>query len=93
MKIDKQKIAIIALSVALFLISQYIILEKWIESNQQKMNEVYQRGYDTGSQDAVIAIYEQTQNCQTTTVTLGNLTKNIFDLSCIQTNLEKSPNP
>jgi len=84
MDMNRQKIIIIALSVALFLTAQYIFLDKLIESNNQKMSQIYQRGYDSGAKDAITALYQQTQNCQISTITLGNLTKHVFDLACLK---------
>ena len=80
---NKQKIVIIALSIALFSLAQYVIYENIIESRQQELDNTFQSGYDKGLTDAVVELYKQTENCQTTTITLGNLTKNVFDLSCL----------
>ena len=82
---NRQKITIIALSVALFALAQYVIYEKVMESRQQELANAYQNGYNKGLTDAAITIYRQTENCQTTTITIGNLTKNVFDLSCLKT--------
>jgi len=81
---NKNKITIIVLSVALFALVQYVIYEKIIESRQQELSNAYKNGYDKGLTDAAVTIYKQTENCQTTTIAIGNLTKNVFDLSCIQ---------
>ncbi|MDE1725725.1 MAG: hypothetical protein KGH89_00480 [Thaumarchaeota archaeon] len=81
---NKQKITIVALSVALFVSAQYIIYEKITESRQQELANAYQGGYKNGLTDAAVAVYKQTENCQTTTVTIGNLTKTIFDVSCLK---------
>ncbi len=80
----KEKIIIIWLSVALFALAQYVIYEKITESRQQELIKAYQNGYDKGLTDAAITIYKQTENCSYTTVTIGNLTKNLFDLSCLK---------
>jgi len=91
MKIDKQKITIIALSVVLFLVAQYIIIDKVTEKRQEEMLQVFQEGYEEGLTDAVTALFDQTQNCQTTTITLNNFTKEILDYSCLQFESETSP--
>ena len=90
---NKQKIVIIALAGALFLVAQYIVFDKLAESKQKEMLDVYQRGYDNGLKDAVTTLYEQTQNCQKTSITLGNLTKEVFDFSCLKKNVETTPSP
>ena len=87
---DKQKIVIIALVAALILTVQYFVLDRWISSTQQEISQNYQRGYTQGLNDAVVAIYDQTQNCHPATLVLGNLTKNVFDLECLK-NTETSP--
>lgn len=81
---NKSKITIIALSVALFSLGQYVIYEKITESRQQDLVNTYQAGYNKGLTDAIVAVYKQTENCQTTTITLGNLTKTVFDISCLK---------
>lgn len=81
---NKQKVTIIALSVALFVLSQYFIYEKIAETRQQEIANALQDGYKQGLTDATVAVYKQTENCQTTTITIGNLTKTIFDISCLK---------
>ena len=80
---NKQKIIIIGLAVGLFLVSQYLILDKLGEYKQQEMVDIYNRGYDKGLTDAVTVLYEQTENCQPSVIKLGNMTKQVFDLACI----------
>ena len=82
---DKQKMIIIVLSVALFALGQYVLYEKIIESRQQEISNSYQHGYDKGITDAVTAVFKQTENCQTTSLTVGNMTKTILDFSCLKT--------
>lgn len=81
---NKSKITIIVLSVALFGLGQYVIYEKIAESREQELATTYQNGYNKGLTDAAVTIYKQTENCQTTTITIGNLTKTVFDLSCLK---------
>lgn len=81
---NKQKIIIIILSTSLFILIQYVIYEKIVESRQQELSTAYQNGYNKGLTDAATAVYKQTENCQATTVTIGNLTKSIIDLSCLK---------
>lgn len=81
---NKQKTIIIILSVALFVLAQYVIYEKIIESRQQEVMMSYQNGYNKGLSDAVTTIYKQTENCQTTTITIGNFSKTVFDITCLK---------
>lgn len=87
---NKQKITIIALSVALFSIVQYVIYEKIVESRQEELSNAYQNGYNRGLTDAAVTIYKQTENCQSATITIGNSTKTVFDLSCLKTQLNNT---
>ena len=87
---DKQKIIIIALTAALILTVQYFVLDRWISSAQQEISQNYQRGYTQGLNDAVVSLYDQTQNCHPATIVIGNLTKKVFDLACIENSSEKS---
>jgi len=91
MKMDKQKITIIALSIVVFFALEYILIEKLDEKKQEEMIQVFQEGYEEGLTDAVSVIFARTQNCQPTTITLNNFTKEIFDLSCLQSESETSP--
>ena len=75
---------IIALSVGLFALGQYVIYEKTTESRQQELSNAYQNGYTKGLSDAVTAIYKQTENCHSATLTIGNLTRTMLDLSCLK---------
>ena len=81
---NKQKITIISLSIALFVLTQYVIYEKITESRQQELVNAYQNGYNKGLTDAAVTVYKQTESCQTTTITIGNLTKTIFDAACLK---------
>ena len=81
---NKQRITIIALSIAVFALAQYVIYEKIIESRQQELANTYQDGYKKGLIDAAVAVYKQTENCQTTSITIGNFTKTILDVSCLK---------
>lgn len=88
---DKQKITIIALTAVLVLALQYIILDNFLELKEGEMIQVFQNGYEEGLTDAIATIYLQTQNCQSTTITLFNATKEIFDLSCLKQEPQTSP--
>ncbi|MDE2590054.1 MAG: hypothetical protein KGL95_10370 [Patescibacteria group bacterium] len=59
-------------------------IKKIMESRQQELANTYQNGYKNGLTDAAVAVCKQTKNCQTTTLTIGNLTKTIFDISCLK---------
>ena len=81
---NKQKIIILALTLTLFLVAQYLIIEKILDENQKKMSEIYQEGYDQGLKDTVTTLYQETKDCKTTTIWLGNLSKQITDITCLE---------
>ena len=81
---NKQKIIILALILTLVGIVQYLVIEKILDENQKKMSEIYQEGYDKGLKDTVTALYQETKDCKTTTILLGNLSKQITDVACME---------
>ena len=45
-----------------------------------------QQAYNQGVKDAVSIIYQQTENCNGSPITIGNLTKTVFDAACLKSN-------
>jgi len=88
--LNKQKITIIGLSVALGLAGIFIVLDEFIETSQQLIIESYQNGYQQGMIDSISSLFEQTQNCQITPIYLGNSTLNVVDYECIKPQSENS---
>ena len=86
---DKQKIVIIILAIGLVITVQYSLLDKWSISEQQQKILTFQQGYNQGLKDAVSALYKQTENCQQSTIAVGNITKTVIDIAC----LHKNPKP
>ena len=79
----RQKVVIIILAIGLFSVVQYVVFDKLNESKEQDMIRIFQQGYDQGVVDSVNLLYEQTQNCKVAEISIGNLTRNILDLSCL----------
>ena len=92
MKLDKQKIIIISLIVLLLFLVQYIIYDNFIQQMEVDLVNAFQDGYQQGLIDAVSEIFMQTENCVVTTITIGNLTKNVVDYSCLE-NTSEYPSP
>jgi hypothetical protein len=84
MKTDKQKITIMVLSIVIFLFSQYIILNTFLQQNEENLFQSFQNGYQHGLIDAISKTFEQTENCQIAIITIKNLTKEIIDFSCLE---------
>ena len=78
-----QKVIIIGLSIALVITLQYVVLDKWISSINQDMLQNSQNIYNQGLTDAFTTIYQQTENCQSVPIVIGNMSKSIFDVSCL----------
>jgi hypothetical protein len=84
----KQNLVIIVLSVILFGLIQYVIFDMIGETVSNEMVNSYQSGYNQGILDSVNAIYQQTENCNPTFVTIGNLSKEVIDFSCVEIQIE-----
>jgi hypothetical protein len=81
---NKQKIIIVSLALSLFIVVQYFVIEKILDANQEKMSEIYQKGYDHGLKDTITTLYQETTDCKMTTIWLGNLSKQISDATCLK---------
>ena len=86
---NKQKVVIIILAIGLFSVAQYVVFDKLNESKEQEMIKIFQLGYDQGIFDSVNLLFEQTKNCNVAEISIGNVTRNILDLSCLDS--EKIP--
>jgi len=82
---NKEKIIILGLSIALIVTLQYFVLDNWASSMNETMLENSQDAYNQGLTDAIATIYQQTENCQGVPIVIGNLTKTVFDVSCVGT--------
>tara|TARA_Y100000310_G_C19974611_1_gene487017 strand:+ start:167 stop:451 length:285 start_codon:yes stop_codon:yes gene_type:complete len=80
----KFRLTITILAILLVLSVGYIAIDKYTTSREQQLMATYQGGYNKGVQDAVVSLYQQTNNCQPATINIGNLTKQIFDVACLQ---------
>ncbi|MBL7051276.1 hypothetical protein ISS04_03915 [Candidatus Woesearchaeota archaeon] len=80
----KFKTTILILAIFLVLSIGYIAIDKYQSSREQQLMATYQGGYNKGVQDAVVSLYQQTDNCQPATINIGNLTKQVFDVACLQ---------
>ena len=85
---DKQKIMIIGMIIALFLMGQYIILEEFQNEKKQEIIDAQQISYKQGVKEVLVTLYEQTENCHISTIVTGNLTKQVTDVRCLKS--EKS---
>jgi len=84
MKITKQNITIIGLSIGLGLVAIFFGIEKLAQATQEQMDEAFQQGYEQGAVDFVSTLFRQTEDCGITPIFLNNLTRSVVDVACIQ---------
>jgi len=83
---NKQKILIIGLAVTLLLVViQFVIIDNWIiPALQQDLLDAHNIGYNSGMEDALTGLFQQTSTCQPTNIWIGNNTKQLIDVACLQ---------
>jgi hypothetical protein len=86
------QIVIAGIAIAIIMLIQFVILAGWQNEKKEDLILAFQKGYDNGVKDTVVALYGQTENCHMSTITTGNLTKDLIDIRCLQSFSEK-PNP
>jgi hypothetical protein len=80
----KQKIIILVSIISLFIMVQYFVIEKVLNENQKKLSEVYQSGYEQGFKDTVSTLFQETSDCKSTSIWIGNLSRQISDTECAE---------
>lgn len=83
-KVGKQKIAIIILCMMLIASLSYIGVAEYKQTQQVKSRQAYVQGYEQGLADVVSGLYQQTSNCQPVSVFMGNSSKQVIDVACLQ---------
>ena len=78
-----KKILVVATVGTFLLIFQFFILIPLYENNQVN---IFFQGYEEGYEEAIISIYNKTENCNTVPVFVENNTKNLIDFSCVNSN-------
>ena len=86
---QKQTIAIIILATSLFLIIQYTFLSNWINNIQQEIDKNFLREFEQGQISTAKTIFEQTNDCNTSTITLVNFNRQLIDTICVIEKLKK----
>ena len=82
-KLNKSKLVVIMLAILLVIALVYIAFDKYSSYRQMQYIKAYQEGYNQGVYNMVLSLYQQTENCQPTTVNLGNVTRQVIDVGCI----------
>jgi hypothetical protein len=84
MKLTKQSISLVAVTLALFLSLAYIGVSEYQKMKNQEQLSAYQQGVVIGYQQAVIQLLNQVSTCQQVPVTYENLTINVIAVECLQ---------
>ncbi len=84
--ISKQKLIIIGLAAALSAtLVWFVLIDNYIIPSIISGNQIsFQNGYETGSNDVINGIIQQSSQCQQVTVWSGNMSVNVIDVSCIK---------
>ncbi|PLW80737.1 hypothetical protein C0585_01165 [Candidatus Woesearchaeota archaeon] len=82
-KTDPYKIATITLGIILLLTLGYVGITKYNNIQFQKYQDIYVQGYNKGVEDSVVKLFSETDDCKVTSIFIGNTTRQIADLECI----------
>ena len=80
----KMKLMLGVLIVLLVAALSYIGVDKYNQSQTEKMVKIANEAYTSGITGAVVSVYQQTENCQIATLKLGNVTRDIVDVACLK---------
>jgi hypothetical protein len=83
-KMSRQKVALIAVTIALVLCASYIAVTEYQKIRDQEQLSAYQLGAQYGYQQAVIQLMQQVSTCQQVPVMYGNQTINVIAVACLQ---------
>ena len=80
---NRQKLMVATLAVLLLCALGYIGYDKWLAANLENLQAAANQGYAAGVRAALSEAYDQTKDCQITTITIGNASRQIVDLACV----------
>ncbi len=80
-----QKLIIVILAIALSVIFVwFVIIDNYIiPTIKQDITNSYQNGYNTGVENFIAELFQQTSNCNTIYIWVGNDTRQLVDVVCI----------
>lgn len=82
--IINQKILIVILVLAIVALASYIGIDSYNGYMIGTMQNAYSLGYQDGVTAAIQQIVTQSENCNPVPVYIGNITKNLIDVACLQ---------
>ena len=80
---DSKKIIIIILGAVIFILINYLLLDEFLENQDAKIDDAFINGFQEGFDQVLIALYDELDDCNTTIITVGNLTRYVVDASCV----------
>ena len=82
-KMKKEKVIVI-LSICLLLIVGFVGYSLYQNWQQNKMIDAFNQGYNQGITDTIIQVYQETDICEPIPLFVGDNTKHIIDVACLQ---------
>jgi hypothetical protein len=83
---EKQKIAIIGLGVAIILIVQYFLISDLVNQKNEESMTIFQNGYDAGVESTIKLLFAKTDNCQPADIFMNETTRILVDYDCVKPN-------
>lgn len=88
LKLKKEKLIILILGICLLVSIIYITTSSYNTAQQNKITSAFTQGatqgYNQGLNDAVVKIYQETDTCTPVPIFVGEDSKSIIDVACLQ---------
>jgi hypothetical protein len=86
MKMSKEKGVILILAVLLALAIGYIAVAKYNEARLEKQTEIFNEGFKSGYEQAVVQLMQQASTCQEVPIFNKNVTISLIAVKCLNLN-------
>ena len=71
----------------------FVVIDNYVVPTiNQQIIESYQNGYNNSAENSVIGLFQQTSNCQPIYIWVGNDTRQLVDVACLQPIISDEPN-
>lgn len=84
------KIISIIFGVILLVLVIYLAYDKYSSYEANKLNAVYLQGYNKAINESITQIYQRTDNCGAVSIFMGNVSRNLADVDCLNKALEQA---
>jgi len=88
---DKRNMVIIILTVLLIISLSHICYTEYRKFIQENVRKAKAEGYRQGVFDTIVKLYKETDTCRPTRIILGNKTKYVIDIECLQPSSANMP--